>query len=247
MLNILYIGCQSAGIDISANLAYKSPSQKEPMNPETLAKNNHRRLAAHIVERKWQFLGSFAMVFFVSFSLLGVFDIVPERISRDNSGNAQAADEEMTDSGAPLRVVIESVGIDAKVVNPASRDIQVLDEALREGVVHYPGSGALTDNSNVFLFGHSSYLPKVQNKAYQAFNNLQKVKIGDIVQVESEGRVYEYSVVSVSLAQASEALVELSEGKKRLTLSTCNSFGAKTERFVVEADFVGSSPLTQGA
>lgn len=205
------------------------------------------RVTGGIVERKWQFLGSFAMVFFVSFSLLGVFDIVPERLSRESAENVEAADEEIADDGFPIRVVIDSVGIDARVVNPASRDNQILDEALREGVVHYPGSGALTDNSNMFLFGHSSYLPQVQNKAYQVFNNLQKVKIGDIVQVESEGRVYEYSVTSVALAEADEALVELSESKKRLTLSTCNSFGAKTERFVVEADFVGSSPRTLGA
>ncbi len=214
------------------------------MNPKAPSNSVRRQITARIAGRRWQFLGSFAMVFFVSFSLLGVFDIVPERISPDA---VKAADAEIADNASPLRVTIESVGIDARVVNPASRDNQVLDEALREGVVHYPGSGVLTDNSNMFLFGHSSYLPQVQNKAYQVFNNLQKVNIGDMVQVESEGRVYEYSVTSVSLAEADEALVELSEGKKRLTLSTCNSFGAKTERFVVEADFVGSSPLTLGA
>jgi len=44
----------------------------------------------------------------------------------------------------------------------------------------------------------------------------------------------------VRLTTAQEELVDLSpRGGKRLTLSTCNSFGQKSERWVVEASFVG--------
>jgi len=50
------------------------------------------------------------------------------------------------------------------VLNPQSRDIKVLDEALNSGAVHYPGTGSLTEDANVFIFGHSSFLPNVINK-----------------------------------------------------------------------------------
>jgi len=143
----------------------------------------------------------------------------------------------------PTRIIVESVGIDFEIVNPQSRDTTVLDGALMEGVVHYPGSGSLEENTNMFLFGHSSHLPEVRNPAFQAFNNLEKASVGDIIRVQSEGAEYHYEVTTISLTEANEALVSLSEGERRLTLSTCNSFGAKTERFVVEADFIGSYPL----
>jgi len=143
----------------------------------------------------------------------------------------------------PVRVVIESVGIDFEIVNPQSRDVTVLDRALMEGVVHYPGSGSLEENTNLFLFGHSSHLPEVRNPAFQAFNNLEKASVGDIIRMQSEDAEYHYEVTTILLTEANEALVSLSEGEKRLTLSTCNSFGAQTERFVVEADFIGKYPL----
>jgi sortase (surface protein transpeptidase) len=34
------------------------------------------------------------------------------------------------------------------------------------------------------------------------------------------------------------ALVEFDNNKNMLTLSTCNTFGAKSERYVVEADYL---------
>jgi len=143
-----------------------------------------------------------------------------------------------SESADPLRIQISTVGIDFDVVNPQSRDVSILDKALLGGVVHYPGSGALEDNTNMFLFGHSSHLQNVQNPAFQAFNNLEKVRIGDIVQVYSGEKEYLYRVRSVSLVDANTALVELKEGTKTLTLSTCNNFGDLAERFVVEADFI---------
>jgi len=143
----------------------------------------------------------------------------------------------------PVRVVIESVGIDFEIINPQSRDVTILDRALMEGVVHYPGSGSLEENTNIFLFGHSSHLPEVHNPAFQAFNNLEKASVGDIIRVQSESAEYRYEVRVVLLTDANDALVSLSDKEKQLTLSTCNSFGAQTERFVVEADFIGKYPL----
>lgn len=193
---------------------------------------------------KWKFIVSFILIFFTSLSVLSTVGIVPEDNKEVGKGSivkpVLASEEEYTD---PVRIIIDSVGIDSVILNPESRSISVLDEALRGGVVHYPGSGTLTDTSNMFLFGHSSYLPVVYNPAYQLFNNLEKVQVGGDIVIMSESHKYIYRVSKVSLVDAKEALVEFSDKKKMLTLSTCNSFGETSERYIVEADFVRSYPL----
>ena len=145
----------------------------------------------------------------------------------------------------PTRIVIEKIGVDVSVQNPQTRDIAELDKALLKGVVHYPGSGGPEDDSNMFLFGHSTTFRVVSNPAYKAFNNLEKLNIGDRVEVFAGNSVYLYKVTSVVLVGTDTALVEFSRGKKMLTLTTCNTFGGKSkeERIVVEAVYVSKIGL----
>jgi len=96
------------------------------------------------------------------------------------------------------------------------------------------------DDGNIFLFGHSSYLPEVINKSFTVFNELNKLSAGNIIRIQGNGVENVYRVKSVDLVDADSALVSLQKGEKKLTLSTCNSFGAKDERYVVRSDFVGS-------
>jgi LPXTG-site transpeptidase (sortase) family protein len=145
----------------------------------------------------------------------------------------------------PLRIVIPKVGTDTKVINPTQNDSKTLDSALLLGAVRYPGSGDLEDKHTMFLFGHSSYLPVVHNKAYQSFNHLQKLSSGDEIKVYSSEKEYIYKVDKVELTTADEGFVNLSELEHKLVLATCNSFGKKQERYVVTASFVGSYPITK--
>jgi len=213
------------------------------------------RIKKHPVEAM-AFSVVFAAAFLVSYALLYVTGFTPEPIAEDVNSSLGSAlsgpSGEETDStvsieSVPERIVIEALGVDAPVNNPQSRDIGVLDEALLTGVVHYPGSGDLEDHTNLFLFGHSSYLPVVRNQMFRVFNNLNKLKAGDLIRVRSDFYEYRYSVSSVELVNADEALVELSSREKKLTLSTCNSFGDPGERFVVEADFLGRTELQGSA
>jgi len=98
-------------------------------------------------------------------------------------------------------------------------------------------------DANIFLFGHSSFLPNVINKNYQAFNGLRKLKGGEEVFVDSLTTRYVYKVAKISLVDASEINIDLRRGTRKLTLSTCNSFGESSERYVAEAVFVDSFEL----
>lgn len=202
----------------------------------------------HIINQKWSFLFLFLGVFFITFSFFSTVGFVPERVDSSLTYNQTTEVAEASvvtaEPSNPLHITIPSVGIDINVENPKSRSIEVLDNALSRGAVHYPGTGFLTEDTNIFIFGHSSFLPNVMNKNYQAFNNLNKVSFGDEVFVDSESVRYVYRVTRVELAKAEEIQVDFSRGTRKLTLSTCNSFGTESERYIVEALYVGSYLLT---
>ncbi len=143
----------------------------------------------------------------------------------------------------PSKVVISSIGLSAKVANPATTDVNSLDQYLLSGAARYPTSATLDQQGNVILFGHSSYLPVVINKAFKTFDGIQKLKAGDTITVYSSTHVFTYAVTNVQQQNATTDSIPLTTTGHTLTLATCDSFGQKTDRFVVTATLVSSSPL----
>ena len=144
----------------------------------------------------------------------------------------------------PTRIIFDTLDErSVTVLNPESRSVEVLDTALLSGVVRHPDSADFERTGTILLFGHSSYLPNVLNKNFQAFNGIQKLTWGDTVRLQSSDTEYVYRVDRVYEASASDADVKIETGKSKLTLVTCDSFGAKTDRFVVEASLIESSQL----
>ncbi len=189
---------------------------------------------------------AFLAVFFVSFLFLSIVGFVPEGQTAHTTQTETSTPQTVVDSTRfekPTRVIIDKIGVDMPIGNPQTTDAAVLDNALLSGAVRYPGSGLLGEEANMFLFGHSSYLPVVHNPAFRAFNDIQKLKAGDLIRVQSATKEEVYRVSTVQKMNASDAFVSLEKGTKMLTLSTCDSFGKPSERFVVEAAFVGSSTL----
>lgn len=179
-------------------------------------------------------------------------DFVPEPQRTVASVSAPAPAASFTDESAvpevpmsriPTRVRIASIGVDTRVTTPASADVAVLDRALLLGAVHYPGSGDLGRNGNVLIFGHSSYLPVVKNKAFQAFNELGKLTPGAEIEVVSDTHTFRYRVTNVRMAKAEQTLIPFDSQKPLLTLASCNTFGAKEDRYVVTAEQIEAVPL----
>lgn len=200
----------------------------------------------HIYSRKWSFMGVSAFMFLGSVFTLAQLDLLPTATAAESAA-APADPLVMTKVVAPpaapespLKIEIPAISLAATIENPTTRDTEALDQGLLSGVVRYPTSAKLGETGNVVLFGHSSYLPIVRNQAYKTFNGIQKLSKGDVITVYSAERAYTYRVRSVAKESATDAGIPLAAAGRVLTLSTCDSFGAKTDRFVVVADFVES-------
>jgi LPXTG-site transpeptidase (sortase) family protein len=212
----------------------------------------HIRAAANLVRagraayaRKWSFLAAFALVFLASFGALWHLGLTPDPIQTPLVDAAPSASSTSVVSGTapeePVKIEIPSIALAATIADPTTTDIEALDQLLLKGAVRYPTSGLLgEENANVVLFGHSSYLPVVGNPAYKTFNGIQKLAAGDLITVYSSDRAYTYRVRTVEKEDANSAGIPLAVAGEELTLSTCDSFAAKSDRFVVTADFVES-------
>lgn len=155
-----------------------------------------------------------------------------------SSTGSTGASKNLTQNGLPTRLVIPSIKVDTQVIIPRNTTTSVLDNDLTKGPVYYPGSGTI-NTGNMFIFGHSTGYSVVINKAYKVFNELKNLKPGEMIYIESEGKQFSYKVRTVDKVDKDETLVTFDTKAHLLTLSTCNSFGAKSDRYVVVAEFVG--------
>lgn len=200
--------------------------------------------------KKWSFLVAFLAVFFMSFSVLVSFDVVPEMpVERDAPAVSLVASPLVAtgvtpvgEGKLPVRIEIPSIGVKASVANPTATNIEVLDRELLKGVVRYPTSAKLGEEGNVIIMGHSSYLPVVHNQAFKAFNEIQNLKEGEKIVVHADGYTFVYAVESVAKADATTAAIPLQVAGQKLTLVSCDSFGSTSARFVVTANLVESYP-----
>ncbi len=194
--------------------------------------------------RALAFSFAFLFLFLLTLAFLTIVGATPDRVvvegASQGTPSAPVAVESQLQPAFPIRVVAGAVGLDAAVVNPADTDIGVLDKALLKGAVRYPTSAELGVDGTVLLFGHSSYLPIVNNRAYKTFNDIQNLKEGDTISVYSGSLEYRYRVTAVETANATADAVALPQDGKYLKLVTCNTFGKKEDRFIVSASLVGT-------
>lgn len=135
----------------------------------------------------------------------------------------------------PAKIIIKKINMNVDVSNPESTNTTSLDALLTKGPVRYPGSGILS-SGNMFIFGHSTGFKVVKNQAYKVFNQIKTLEEGDEIEIKSMGGMsHFYSVVSVKGVSKYETYINFESKKPELTLSTCDSFGTATDRYVVTA------------
>ncbi len=214
--------------------------------------SSFRELYVQLKLRKVPFFIAFFVVVTLTYGVLYAIDFIPEPLTESAETEEEVAPEVETVAVAPeevahpkpVKIIFDSLqGKEVEVLNPDSRDIASLDAALLEGVVRHPDSADFQSDGNIFILGHSSYLPNVLNRNFQAFNGIQDLTWGDHVRLQSEDTEYVYRVEKVFQASAADVTVPFTPGEARLTLATCDSFGSKDDRFIVEAVLIGKEAL----
>jgi LPXTG-site transpeptidase (sortase) family protein len=221
------------------------------MTSHTPHNKKHRGVVIEISEHPLAFAAAFLAFFFLSLIFLAAVGATPNPVA-STSSNAVPASSQTAEAPAnpesPVRIVAKDISLDVTIVNPTSTDINTLDDDLTLGAVHYPTSAELGVDGTVLLFGHSSYLPIVYHQYYKTFDGIQNLKTGELVSVYSATTEYRYSVTGVRVADATDDTdnqIALPSDNKYLTLVTCDSFAAKSNRFIVTASFVGAYALSQ--
>lgn len=142
------------------------------------------------------------------------------------------------------RIVIPRINKNVPIVkvnseNLIKRDWAALEtdiqEALRYGVVHYPGSAEPGEDGNVVITGHSSYFSWDPGRFKDVFALLHQVVIGDTVVVFHNQRQYLYKVYDKQVVTPDQIDVLTQKGENRLTLITCTPVGTNLKRLVIFA------------
>ena len=167
--------------------------------------------------------------------------------TKTSQTNTVAATKSTNIDPLPSKLIIEKLNKVEPILNPTSNSVEALDAALLKGVARHPDSATFAKVGTMFILGHSSYLPIVHNKNYQALNGIQTLVWGDLIRIQSSDTEYLYRVEKVYQVKASLAEADITWGKGKLILATCNSFGTKDDRFIVEAYLVKSYPIPSDA
>lgn len=138
----------------------------------------------------------------------------------------------------PLYISVPSLSISTAIESPETTSVSVLDNALSRGPVYYKGSGT-PGNRNMFIFGHSTGFSIVNNKAYKVFNNIKLAKAGELIYIKTSSGTHTYKVREVRKMSKYSTWVQFNSEEPLLTLSTCDSFGKASDRYVLEATYVG--------
>jgi len=142
------------------------------------------------------------------------------------------------------RVIIPRIGINVPVVTVGSDALinkdwekleQQIQEALRDGVVHYPSSAFPDENGNVVITGHSSYFPWDPGRFKDVFALLHQVQVGDNVYMYYHQKKYSFEVYETKVVLPNQVDVLTQSGENRLTLITCTPVGTNLKRLIVLA------------
>ncbi len=149
------------------------------------------------------------------------------------------------------RIVIPKLGVNVPIVRPSivalmkedwkqfEDDIQ---NALRDGVVHYPGSARPGQAGNFFITGHSSYYPWNKGNYKNIFARLQELVPGDTYSVYYGGDRHTYRITGKKEVKPSDVSVLDQPTNKRIaTLMTCTPLGTTLRRLIVTAEEIDPS------
>jgi len=154
---------------------------------------------------------------------------------------------------APLdnRIIIPKINKNIPIVRVSSENLVKRDwgrlesdiqQALRNGVVHYPGTSLPGQKGNVVITGHSSYFPWDPGRFKDVFALLHDVNEGDKIVIYYDQKRYVYEITSKEVVLPADVHVLEQVDENKLTLITCTPIGTNLKRLIVTAKQISPLP-----
>ncbi len=133
----------------------------------------------------------------------------------------------------PNRILIPSVGIDAKVISlgtHVNENGELVWDTAPFAVGHHNGTANPGEVGNVVMSGHIS-----SRSEGAVFKSLPEVKVGDGVVVVTKERDFLYQIVDRQIVEPGQIEILNTDGGEMLTLITCFPDRVYTHRLVLKA------------
>jgi len=131
-------------------------------------------------------------------------------------------------------LAIPKISVTAPIIFVDSIGEEVIQEGLRQGVVHYSGTANPGTAGNAFITGHSSNYWWDRGSYNYVFANLNKLAVGDQAKIYFNGNKYVYQVTEVKIVEPTDLSVLAQTETPTLTLMTCTPPGTSWKRLIVK-------------
>lgn len=153
--------------------------------------------------------------------------------------------------GPQPRLIIPKINVDVPVMYDVGTDNASQMKAMENGVAHFPIPGANShpgEIGNTAIAGHSSNDLFDQGDYKFIFAQLEKLKPGDTIYANYEGKRYTYVVTKLETVKPTQVdkLVYPTD-KPVMTLITCTPLGTALNRLLVTAEQVSPDPTEAAA
>lgn len=145
------------------------------------------------------------------------------------------------------RIIIPRINQNVPIVETSDQNLYKRDwdalekdiqEALKGGVIHYPGTKWPDEGGNFVVTGHSSYYPWDPGRFKDVFALLHNVVLGDRIVVFHKQKKYLYQVSDIRVVLPEEVNILGNTGDDRITLITCTPIGTNLKRLIVTAQLI---------
>jgi sortase A len=146
---------------------------------------------------------------------------------------------------ATPEVIIPKINVEIPVdYNQTTTDEATIENALENGVVHYPTTSLPGQNGNTAYFGHSSNNIFNKGKYKFAFVLLHTLVPGDTFYLTYNSKVYVYKVITTTVVDPSNVgvLNAVPGQTATATLITCDPPGTSLHRLVVVGQQISPDP-----
>lgn len=126
-----------------------------------------------------------------------------------------------------------------KIGNKSWNDTEeIMLDALKNGVVHYPGTALPGDIGNFVITGHSSYYPWDDGRYKSVFALLEEVNIGDEVIYIYNQKRYIYKITDKKIVLPENVHILSNNKKRETTIITCVPIGTNLKRLVLHGELI---------